>query len=554
MIDDKNQIRALPENATLTFAGSLKMGEISQNILFLSTTYTVSEDNVINFTVDTYTEPFLNQIKKKNTEINVEISIKFEDGHQKLLLRDYAYACPRVYIEGVPPTPVESYYTKDEVDSLINGVIEDIPTKTSELINDSGYITSSQIDLSDYYTKEETNTKLSEKADLSSLADYQPISGMNVYALNADIPTKTSELTNDSGFITSSQIDLSDYYDKPEIDVLLAEKADLSSLNDYQPVSGMNIYALKSEIPSGGSSTGDSYTFPLEQRTFICMSESVSEDGSIEMHQIDSEYNRSSGNRYINDVVVIPSGAPSGKVDFVYEETSGFVYNPFTTVKFQLDCIPSKEMSSLQEIYFIVEKAGEETVIATTEGLNSNTIHRYNSQNDNSIFCSQVIELKNILADEFVSVIGDKVKLRFLFAYRYFGTSSQKNAPSDQKQQFTVSVGDTKNGRYCFFLSINKSFSNSDLPHDPLKYYATINGVTLAENVFDHSQIRYPMDALQKRNLAFMLNDTGIFGKVQNTSYAYDEYHYHFNNYIDYSQDYSLYDDIYLNGKFDSRR
>ena len=106
LIDDKNQIRALPENATLTFAGSVKMGEISQNILFLSTTYTVSEDNVINFTVDTYTEPFLTQIKKKNTEINVEISMEFEDGHQKLLLRDYAYACPRVYIEGVPPTPV----------------------------------------------------------------------------------------------------------------------------------------------------------------------------------------------------------------------------------------------------------------------------------------------------------------------------------------------------------------------------------------------------------------------------------------------------------------
>ena len=345
-------------------------------------------------------------------------------------------------------------------------------------------------------------------------------------------PTTTSELINDSNFVTSSDVE--------------------ESLSVYQPISGMNIYALKSDIPSGGSGTGDSYTFPLEQRTFICMSESVSEDGSIEMHQIDSEYNRASGNRYINNVIVIPSGAPSGKVDFVYEEISGFVYNPFTTVKFQLDCIPSKEMSSLQEIYFIVEKAGEETVIATTEGLNSNTIHRYNSQNDNSIFCSQVIELKNILADEFVSVIGDKVKLRFLFAYRYFGTSSQKNAPSDQKQQFTVSVDDTKNGRYCFFLSINKSFSNSDLPHDPLKYYANyIGGVKLKENIFDYSQIRYPMDALQKRNLAFMLNDTGIFGKAQNASYDYNEYHYHFNNYIDYSQDYSLYDDIYLNNKLD---
>lgn len=188
LIDDKNQIRALPDNVTLTFAGSLKMNEISQNILFLSTTYTVSEDNVINFTVDTYTEPFLNQIKKKNTEINVEISIKFEDGHQKLLLRDYAYACPRVYIEGVPPTPVESYYTKDEVDSLITDVKADIPTKTSELTNDSGFITSSQIDLNDYYTKEETNTKLSEKADKTA------------------IPTKTSELTNDSGFITEQDV------------------------------------------------------------------------------------------------------------------------------------------------------------------------------------------------------------------------------------------------------------------------------------------------------------------------------------------------------------
>lgn len=345
-------------------------------------------------------------------------------------------------------------------------------------------------------------------------------------------PTTTSELINDSNFVTSSDVE--------------------ESLSAYQPISGMNIYALKSDIPSGGSGTGDSYTFPLEQRTFICMSESVSEDGSIEMHQIDSEYNRASGNRYINNVIVIPSGAPSGKVDFVYEEISGFVYNPFTTIKFQLDCIPTKEMPTLQEIYFIVEKAGEETVIATTEELNSNKIHRYSGQNDNSIFCSQVIELKNILADEFVSVIGDKVKLRFLFAYQYFGTSNQKNAPSDQKQQFTVSVGDTKNGRYCFFLSINKSFSNSDLPHDPLKYYADyINGVKLKENMFDYSQIRYPMDALQKRNLAFMLNDTGIFGKAQNAYYAYDEYHYHFNNYIELSSDYALYDDIYLNNKLD---
>lgn len=43
-------------------------------------------------------------------------------------------------------------------------------------------------------------------------------------------PTTTSELTNDSGFITDE------------------------ALSAYQPISGMNIYALKSEIPSGNGS------------------------------------------------------------------------------------------------------------------------------------------------------------------------------------------------------------------------------------------------------------------------------------------------------------
>lgn len=344
-------------------------------------------------------------------------------------------------------------------------------------------------------------------------------------------PTTTSELINDSNFVTSSDVE--------------------ESLSAYQPISGMNIYALKSEIPSGGSGTGDSYTFPLEQRTYACVSESVSEDGTIAMQNLNVSYNSTTGvDRYINNVIIIPSGAPSGKVDFVYEEVSGFVYNPFTTVKFQLDCIPTKEYPTLQEIQFLIEKAGEETIIATTEGLSSKDILRYNGQNDNSLFCSQVIALKNILNKEFVSVVGDKVKLRFFFAYQYFGTSNQRNAPSDQKQQFTVGRNSVDNGYYSFFLSINKDFENPDLL-DRLKYDANQYGVALIDNIFDYEQIRYPVDSLQNRNLAFMLNDTGIFGKIQNASYAYDEYHYNFDNYINYAQDYALYDDVLLNNKLD---
>lgn len=64
-------------------------------------------------------------------------------------------------------------------------------------------IGSTSVDLSDYYTKSEVNTLLSGKADTSA------------------IPTKTSDLNNNSGFITSSVNDLQNYYNKTTIDSML---------------------------------------------------------------------------------------------------------------------------------------------------------------------------------------------------------------------------------------------------------------------------------------------------------------------------------------------
>lgn len=54
-----------------------------------------------------------------------------------------------------------------------------VPTKTSDLTNDSGFITASQ-------------------------APVQSVNG-NTGAVTISVPTKTSDLTNDSGFITSAQ-------------------------------------------------------------------------------------------------------------------------------------------------------------------------------------------------------------------------------------------------------------------------------------------------------------------------------------------------------------
>lgn len=62
----------------------------------------------------------------------------------------------------------------------------ELPTKTSDLTNDSGYITSSAIPTVPTKTSDLTND-----------------SG---FITSSALPTKTSDLTNDSGFITSSSV------------------------------------------------------------------------------------------------------------------------------------------------------------------------------------------------------------------------------------------------------------------------------------------------------------------------------------------------------------
>lgn len=96
-----------------------------------------------------------------------------------------------------------------------------IPTKTSDLTNDSGFITSASLptktsDLtndSGFITAADVPTKTSDltndsgfitSADLpTKTSDLTNDSG---FITAADVPTKTSELTNDSGFITDTQL------------------------------------------------------------------------------------------------------------------------------------------------------------------------------------------------------------------------------------------------------------------------------------------------------------------------------------------------------------
>lgn len=178
-IDDKNKIQTIDTSLNYYFAGKLNQ------LLFLSRDYSIT-DNIITFQVDTYTDTFLTEITKRNTEIKIELGTN-TNGVQTVLLRDYAFAQPRVYIEGLNPSEVDlgDYYTKEEVDSLLSDTKTEtenllaekadkteIPTKLSQLENNTGYITSADI----------PNSVLSINGLLPDEDGYLPLTAADVAA------------------------------------------------------------------------------------------------------------------------------------------------------------------------------------------------------------------------------------------------------------------------------------------------------------------------------------------------------------------------------------
>ena len=88
--------------------------------------------------------------------------------------------------------------TASDVGALPNTTV--IPDKTSQLDNDSGYITNSA--LTGYAKKTEIPTKTSE---LTNDSGYITNTALEPYAKTVDVPTKTSQLNNDSGYITANE-------------------------------------------------------------------------------------------------------------------------------------------------------------------------------------------------------------------------------------------------------------------------------------------------------------------------------------------------------------
>jgi hypothetical protein len=125
----------------------------------------------------------------------------------------------------------------------------DVPTKTSDLTNDSNFITASQAPVQ--FVNGQTGTVVLDAEDVGALSN------------TTVIPTKTSELTNDSGFVTSSGVTRVDLNTPAEPFSLPINSAGVTTLDigDGLTVSDSSGVELKHKtgtgykhIPSGGSS------------------------------------------------------------------------------------------------------------------------------------------------------------------------------------------------------------------------------------------------------------------------------------------------------------
>ena len=118
-----------------------------------------------------------------------------------------------------------------------------IPTKTSDLTNDSGFIDNSVNNLTNYYdktnvyTKTEIDTKISSVYKYKgSVATYQDLPSTDLTV--GDVYNVESDGSNYAwnGSVwdkLGGEVDLSNYYNKTQTDNLLSGKVDTSTLNDY---------------------------------------------------------------------------------------------------------------------------------------------------------------------------------------------------------------------------------------------------------------------------------------------------------------------------------
>ena len=155
-----------------------------------------------------------------------------------------------------------------DVGALPNTTV--IPDKTSQLDNDSGYITNSA--LTGYAKKTEIPTKTSE---LTNDSGYITNTALEPYAKTVDIPTKTSQLNNDSGYITANDVPVKSVDGATGDVVTNAVKTTTQTLTDAQK------QQARTNIGAGTSSFDGDYNSLVNKPTIPTKTSQLTNDSGF---------------------------------------------------------------------------------------------------------------------------------------------------------------------------------------------------------------------------------------------------------------------------------
>lgn len=187
-------------STSLYLAGS-KVFKDSDKLLFLSTTFTI-DGNEVTFTVDTYTENWLQYVNEMKTPFNLELG---QMGSPKTIyLLDKVFGNPRVYLEGVPPANLPDYYTKEEADAKFT---------TKEEYDDLSGIVSGDIHnlAQNYWTKQEVAAAIADiqTMEIQVVQELPPPASAQEYTIYLT-PSPSSELGNfyDEYLLINQQFEL----------------------------------------------------------------------------------------------------------------------------------------------------------------------------------------------------------------------------------------------------------------------------------------------------------------------------------------------------------
>ena len=280
--------------------------------------------------------------------------------------------------EGLTPEQTQQLQTAYDHSQSPHVQQSNIPSKTSDLTNDSGFLTSIP---SEYVTEEEMSTALSNKANIShthtEYASIDHIHNYNDLTNKPTIPSKTSDLTNDSGFLTSIP---SEYVTEAEMNTALSNKANKSdnslntssktivgAINEIKTsVDGIDVSGLQSKTDNSLNTTDKTIVGAINE-TFQSVSNGKTLIASAITDKGISTSNTDTFETMANNIASITTG--SGSTEIKYVESIALDKNTATINLGETEQLTATLTPTDATIQDILWKSSNETIATVNNGL-----------------------------------------------------------------------------------------------------------------------------------------------------------------------------------------